>query len=232
MATFLELVQDVARESGTLAGGSSLNTVQSQTGRAQKIVQWTARAWRNIQLERRDWSWMQIEFESVLEEDVLRYDAADLDVDRLGRWAVDTPDNLPWSIYATGEQDQESRLEHLPYHLWRARYDFGTHDPGKPICYAISPQRELCVGPAPDDNYVIRGGYTIAPQMLEDDDDVPEMPEEYHGAIVWEALKLLAIADEANMAVTAALSEYALARQTMIRDLLPECGLRYECELR
>ena len=57
--TFLELCQEVADESGTVAGVPSFTTVSNATGRLAKVVRWTRNAYRDIQNERSDWKWMR-----------------------------------------------------------------------------------------------------------------------------------------------------------------------------
>lgn len=224
MSTFLELVQDLARESGTLAGGVNLQTVTGVTGRADKMVSWVRKAWLHIQNERADWPWMRREFDSALVIDQKRYTAAELGIsERFGQWIPDRPDFHTFSLYdaAIGQSD-ESALRWMPYDIWRTRYDRGSHDANRPSYWTVSPLKEFCVGPKPDQAYVLRGEYRLAPQILTANVDEPEMPEEYHGAIVWEAMKLLGIADESANTASSAISEYVLARQNLNRDYLPE----------
>ncbi|KKK65505.1 hypothetical protein LCGC14_2973440, partial [marine sediment metagenome] len=61
MSTYLQLSQDVARESGTVSG-TNPTAVASQTGRLLKIVEWVAQAWVEIQNLHADWRWMQKTF--------------------------------------------------------------------------------------------------------------------------------------------------------------------------
>ena len=228
MATFLELVRDVARETGTLAGGTTLASVASTSGRAEKMVSWTRKAWLNIQMERPDWIWMRTEFSSTVLGATIRHAATSFGITRLGAWARDRCGFLPYSIYdpAIGASDETS-LAQLDWDSFKAKYLRGSHDPGRPIEYAISPAREFCVGPTPDQAYSINGEYRIQAQQLLADGDIPECPEEYHGAIVWEAIKLLANSDEALVSVASSLSEYAVARNRLERDQLPQIAIGF-----
>lgn len=224
MATFLKLTQDLARESGTLAGGVTLVTVAGVTGRADKLASWIRKAWVNMQNERADWPWMRAEFTSALTIGQKRYTAAQLGItERFGLWVGDAPDFRTFTLYdpALGVAD-EGEIRQIDYRDWRVRYDRGAQEQNRPTDWAVSNAQELCVGATPDKAYVMRGEYRKAPQVLTESNDEPELPEQYHGAIVWEALKLLGLSDESPATSTGAISEYILARQNLNRDYLPE----------
>lgn len=227
MSTFLELVQDVARESGTLAGGVNIGSVVDVTGRADKVVSWTRKAWRNIQNERRDWLWLQAEFQDTLAVESMRYTAASFNITRLREWRLDRRNEdggtyYPITIYdsAIGQSD-ESTLRNIAYETWRTRYDRQTHVATRPTEYAISPTNELCIGAKPDKAYVIRGEYVKSPQTLTIDADTPEMPSEYHDLIVWEAMRLLAKADGSIESLQFADDEYKRLRFQLTASQLP-----------
>lgn len=229
MATFLQLVQDLARDSGTLAGGVSIPTVTNATGRADKMVSWVRKAWINIQNERSDWPWMQREFTSALVVGKTRYTASELGIaTRFGQWIGDRPsaDRRVFRTFtlwdaATGQADQGDIVQ-VEYDLWRARYGRGVHDANRPTVWAVAPSNEIVFGARPDKAYVVTGEYRVSPQILTESSDIPELPEQYHAAIVLEAMKLLGIADESPATASSAISEYVLARQNLNRDYLPE----------
>lgn len=223
MSTFLELVQILARESGTLAGGSTLPTVTSAAGRVQKLVGWVRDAWVNIQNERSDWPWMEREFVSALAIGQRRYIAADFDLTRFAQWKRDEPAYSTMSLWDPdiGQAD-EGEIRQVSYDLWRQQYGRGVSDPNRPILWAPSLTQELCVGPFPDKAYVIAGSYRLLPQVLAADTDVPELPVQYHKAIIWEALKLLGISDQAAQQATDGMGQYMQIRAQLNRDYLPE----------
>lgn len=224
MATFLQLAQDLARESGTLAGGVTLPTVTGVSGRADKMVSWVRKAWVNIQNERDDWPWMRREFSSALTVGQKRYTAAQLGIaTRFGLWVKDEPGFRTFTLYDPdiGVAD-EGEIRTIDYRDWRVRYDRGAQEQNRPTDWAVSPLQEFCVGAVPDKAYPINGEYRMSPQILAESNDIPEMPEQYHGAIVWEALKLLGLSDESPATSSGAISEYILARQNLNRDYLPE----------
>lgn len=227
---FLDLCRDAARESGTLAGGglAVFSTVASASGRAEKIVNWVRQAWISIQLEHNDWLFMRREFQAPLQVGKTRYTGAELGIDRLGVWLPRDDEGYPFTLWddAVGQQD-EADLCPIPYGTWRARYDRGVHDATRPTEMSVSPLNALCVGAKPDKPYVLRGTYVVTPQILTANDDVPEMPAQYHRAIVWEAIKLMAIADEAPTALQTSVGEYARVRDAMSRDMRPRSMISY-----
>lgn len=223
MASFLELVQDLARDTGTLAGGVSLSTVATVSGRAEKLVSWTNKAWRNIQNERRDWLWMRDEFSGALSIGAGRYTAASFTIDdRFSEWMEDSDFFRPITIYdpLIGVAD-EGELSQIDFAQWVNKYDRGSQDNNRPVEWAISPTLELCFGPIPDAEYVVRGHYQKSPQTLVANLDVPEMPVKFHDLIVWEAGRLLNIADGAPTETAADAFEALRLRNQLEREQLP-----------
>lgn len=219
MATFLELCADLARESGAI--GSAPSAVTGQTGRQEKAVEWIADAWRRIQTSNPDWTFLRKELSGTLAAGTKQYTASALGLSDWARWIVDVDGYQPFSIYTTGEQENEANIRLITYERWRRSYNFGTHDAGKPIYYAIAPSGDLCVGPNPDAAYVIRGEYQRTPQVLTTNTDEPIAPERFHQAIVHRARMLLAAHDEAWPAYQAAERDFNAMMFDMQRDCLP-----------
>lgn len=220
---FLELCQTVARESGTIAGLPSFTTVSNASGRLAKLVGWTSDAWRDIQNERTDWTFLRHSFEKALTIDAMVYTGGGLALDpSVAAWLQDNKKLRTMSLYdpAIGQSD-ESELSYFDWTVWRQRYDRGTHDAGRPQYWARSPRGELCLGPKPDKAYLLRGEYRRTPQILSADADVPICPEQFHGVIVGEALRLMANSDEAFQVVLAQASRYDRLRNPLVIDQTP-----------
>lgn len=219
--TFLELCQEVADESGTVAGVPSFTTVSNATGRLAKVVRWTRNAYRDIQNERNDWKWMRKAFtKSLTIGQSLYTDTA---------WALDVavwiPDNDGYNalaIYdpATGVAD-EGAISQIAWETWRERYQRGAQTNNRPTEWAVTPQDDLAFGVAPDKAYTVRGEYRMNPQMLTLDADAPEMPSAYHGLIVGEALRLMARSDESFQVLAEKAQQYERLRYPLVRDQTP-----------
>ncbi len=222
MPTYLALCKDVARESGTLAGATTLTTLAGATGRVAKIADWVRQAWINIQNEKTDWLWMRRDFTSATVSQQMIYTAADLDIDRLGAFVTDRPYFRPFSLWdASRGQGDEGSITEISYDTWRQRYNRGQHDATRPTEYAISPANALCLGAKPDKVYPLRGEYRLSPQELAVDADVPEMPAHLHRIIVMEALLLMGQSDEAVTLIQTATAEGRKQRFALYREQLP-----------
>ncbi len=218
---FLELCQEVAAESGTVAGVPSFTTVAGATGRLADVVRWTRNAYRDIQNERTDWLWMRKVFTKslVINQTAYTDDAWALDV---ATWMPDTSDESSISIYdpALGVAD-EGAIRQISWHDWRQRYARGFHDANRPTEWAINPQGALVFGNKPDKAYTVVGEYRMNPQMLAVDADIPEMPAAYHGLIVGEALRLMARGDEAFNVLVEKSQQYERLRQPLVHNQTP-----------
>lgn len=225
---FLQLCQEVARDSGTVAGIPSFTTLASASGRIAQVAGWVRDAYIDIQNERNDWLWLQDIFDKPLIAHTAAYTKSALTLTRLGRFIQDTNFSRSMSLYdpAVGRSD-EAEIVQINYPLWRQKYDIGVHDEGRPVEWAVSPAGELLVGPTPDKVYNIRGRYRKSAQVLAVDADVPEMPEEFHRVIQGEAIRLMAGSDEAFQSLNARAVEYLRLRNPLVIAQTPDVSLDY-----
>jgi hypothetical protein len=229
MATFLELVQAVARESGTFP--SLPTSAVSQSGRSLDVVNWVQQTWRKIQTEHAAWLWMQDEFEGPTVVGQRRYDGTDMG---LTRWASFYRDPNPFtshgqvSLYQTSLGVSDERpLTYVEWPDFYGLYLRGTSSTRqeRPTIYAIDPARKLALWPLPDVAYTLRGQYRKSPQTLTANTDVPDMPAEYHDLIMYEALISLANFDEGMNQMPIWSVRAAQLRSGLHRDQLPRMRL-------
>lgn len=221
---FLQLCQEAARDSGTVAGVPSFTTVVGVTGRVEKFVGWVRDAWIDIQNERNDWQWMRRSFSQALTINTTTYTAAELGIADFGSWLHDLP-ALGWrnlTIYEAGDQANEGELREIGYPLYRQRYMRGTHDANKPTEWAVTPINSLAFGNKPDKAYIVQGEYRKEPQRLEADADIPEMPEQFHRLIIGEALRLMAESDEVFNVLGVKAQKYERLRNPLVIDQTPQ----------
>ena len=227
MATYLEICQKVARDSGTFPEGTP-TAIAGQEARTNKVIAYVAEAWRSIQNERAGWLWMEAEFSGATIAGTARYTAASWSLTRWADWIIDSPHHDEPSItsiypVASG-QSQEGPLPFLPYRQWRRIYAMGTHDQNQPIHYSISPAGEFCLGPTPDAAYQIGGLYRKSPQVLASDGDIPEMPARFHDLIAFRASILLHKHDIAPFELDGQIEEHNILINDLYRDQLPTLG--------
>lgn len=223
MATYLELVQDLARESGSM-DWNAITTVTGLTGRSAKMAKWVQQGYINIQNHRYDWGWLVEEFSWPLIPGTAVYTANSFNLTRFGAWHVDRHWYEPLSIRDDSMGlSNEQPLPQVCYEEWRSLYGRGdTSNWGRPTLWAISPKNEIAFGAIPDLPYVVRGQYTKGPQVLLANGDIPEMPERFHQLIMWEALRLLMLHDGAYDEASFPTQEMAVLRHELELDQLPE----------
>lgn len=175
---FLALAQKVVektRMTGTLA------SVTGQRGELLRAVNWVNEAWFDIQLSNTNWDWMRYEFtfNTIANDD--EYTPAEAGATLFSKWHDDTLRIYKTSIGISDEQF----LPPWTYMEFRNTYRYGVQTPGRPTVFAIRPRgSHLLLGLKPDDIYTVYGEYQRKPTYMVDNTDEPDMPEEYHMAIV------------------------------------------------
>lgn len=222
---FLALVNEVARESGTM-GGQTLGTVTGASGRWLKVVRWTSQAWEMIQRDRTDWKFLRKTFTASLVIGQARYSAAELAIAGFGGWPRYTSDRTTFTLHdpAIGRGD-EVKLFRMEYDRWASIYDIGVPGNNRPVDYSFDDDRQFCIGNPPDKAYVVRGHYRRLIQTLTADGDEPYISSELHAIIVWRALMLLGDDDEAPFEVASSGQQYRILREALISEYTEEVTL-------
>ena len=225
--TFLELVQKAAEESGTIPSIGEPSAVTGQSGRLLRFVNWTKGAWDEIQISQRNWRWLRTEFSNTLTASQQEYTAANLGIsERFSRWITRGPfgqNTLSLYLAADG-QSTEGFLQYIEYDDFRRIYMVGSAatQEGKPNFWTITPANKISFSPIPDQAYTVRGEYMKAKQTLSANGDKPEMPEDYHMAIVWRALWRMSIFDENFEQAGMFARQYKIEYNKLCQDQLPK----------
>lgn len=228
MSTFLQLVQDVARESGTVPNIGDPTTLLGATGRNLRIVNWVRDAYTDIQNDRADWRWLEAEFSGQTISGTQEYNSAAMGISsRFSKWIFDPgEDDGYWSIYLTSDGvAEEGLLQYRDWHYMRRHILIGTQSSAKPVYITVRPDQSLVLYPTPDAAYTIRGRYYKAPQTLSVDADTPEMPAQFHRLIQWKALMLMGAFDEAMEQMPAWTMEYQRIMQKLVTHQSPRVKL-------
>lgn len=226
--TFLELVQALWEESGSTGIAPGVSTVVSQTGENLRLVNWVNRAWRDIQSMHPDWGWKRTSasFTTVAGQAIYPLGTG------AGTVGVTAATFSEWARYtgrtyltATGTSS-EAFLPYMEYEGWRNTYQFGATRTAnsRPVQYAISPAKAVCLGPVALAGYTVTLDYFSAPTDLTLDDDEPDMPAEFHMAIVWRALMKYGAYEGAPDAYDHGKEEWKSWKARLEASRLPEVG--------
>jgi hypothetical protein len=151
------------------------------------MVNWISAAWDDLQLERPDWYWLRAGFTLTLSASDYQYSYTDAGIaTRFSMW-----DTNSLRQYKLSKND-EIQLSFMGYEDFRQSYLIGAETQSQPEYFTIDPQLNLMFGPIPDATYTVSGEYFKAPHTLATNEDIPEIPAQYHMAIVYRALMLYA----------------------------------------
>ncbi len=219
--TFLELCERAAVE----CGSSSVPTsVVSQSGEAQRFVNWVSQSWMDIQQAAR-WDWLQDDFSFQTTASDGDYTPTQAGITRFKTWVPDT-----FRIYLTADgQATEQYLIEQDWDWFRDVYLFGgqASQTGRPTQYAIRPHdRAIVLGDKPNGIYTVTGRYWKSAQTLAADADEPEgIPEEFQMLIVYRAMLKYAGYESAAEVLATARGEYRTMMMRMTEQCLPRLTL-------
>jgi hypothetical protein len=188
---YLQLCQRTAMECGVSLTGPS--AVTGQTGRLGQVVSWVNAAWGDIQTKYDNWNWMVGAFTVNTSSGDGKYAFGDCTdtttsaaIASFRKWRLDS-----FKIYlASAGQGTETDLVPISYAEWYQRYNVGAvvSTNSYPRNMAEHPDRSFLLGHKPDGIYTVSGEYMKAAEALAADDDTPDLPAEFHMAIVYRAM--------------------------------------------
>jgi hypothetical protein len=215
----------VKREAGIT--GAIPSTMQNQVEEMNRVGQWVNSAWQDIQTLNEQWEWMRhgFTFNTVANTGSYAYTSA-----------TDNDTSLAISNFANWKRDSfrkyltvngvagEMILPFLNYNQFRDMYLFGNMRTlyAPPAVFTVDPQKKIVLGNAPDTVYTINGEYWRGPTTLSADTDTPDMPSQFHMAIVWKALAHYGLYEAAAEAVSRARDEYPRWLARLELDQLPQ----------
>lgn len=193
--TFLQLAQRLRQEARI--AGTGPTSVLDQTGEMQRLCDWIANAWFDIQGKHQDWRFLRssVSFATVNAQATYTPAQAGASAATFSRWVRDS-----FRVYntATG-QSAETPLFFMPYESWRNTYQLGAMRTSysMPNRITVTPNNSLGLGPVPTGAYTVVGDYYSAPILLAANADVPALPATHnHMIIVWKALMAYGASEE------------------------------------
>lgn len=199
MSDFLALCRSVRQECGVPGDGPV--SVVGQKGVLLKLVNWTAKAWVDIQRKRRDWRFMKASHAGTLAIGKQEYNAADFGINKAVLGEIDRH-----SFYLGGDR---LPLLFMDWNDWRAARHGINPKTTKPKKWTVNLAGNVLFDSVPDMAYAHTFDYRLAVQRLASNTDKPYLPDDYSDAIV--ALAVQYYADYEEIA--------ALSRSAQIRHL-------------
>ncbi|MCH8134449.1 MAG: hypothetical protein IIB77_00550 [Proteobacteria bacterium] len=175
--------------------GSAPTGVAGQAGRAADLVRWAIEAWNDIQRDRDGkWNWLRGDFYVDTIAGTASYASTDCKdkvtsaaITRFRAWDLDSREP-PLIFLSSDGKGTEREMFIDDWAHFRYLYLRGTHTASYPGSVVTDVLNNLHIGPKPDAVYRITGNYWKSNQTLVDDDDIPEMPADYHFMIVYRAI--------------------------------------------
>lgn len=211
---FLQLVQRLHSES--VRSTALPTTVATTDVRHLRLVNKIKDAWRNLQSER-DWKWMRATLDATLTADQQTYSGLELGASNFGRWRKEDDTYNVYS-YIDGAPNAIWTLNYWNLDDFRFQFVYRVLGATTPIAWTFDESNNLIVGPKPALAYKLRIEYWKEPVELEEDADSPDMPERFHMALVWRALKDSGLDDAAPEQITKAENNYTEVYDKLLRD--------------
>lgn len=219
--TYLELVRDLARQTGTMGNADpidgTISTLQSpDNDYLIDLISWIDWAWNSLQLEQ-DWYFMMKQGQVTTTASQSEVDVSSQVPDFRRLVPYTRPYNRRW--IRVGGRD--------PIFIWRPEMWEGHATlwgdrNGRPRKASINFDNKLDLWPTPDDTYTITFKYLQEPQVLSQDDDEPILPERYHRIIVYRAMQEYAGYDETETQFQRAIQRESDLMTEMRREQLPQ----------
>lgn len=236
--TFLQLVNDLAREAGVSGNASAVTAVTGQSGEANRLVNWIRDTHNDIQDKSPYWRWLRSKWtvNTVANDDTYApTDCTDsrlsATISRFGSWIEfdDTGASNIKRYLTSGGVGGEIWMVVIPWSYFMSIYRRGTQNAGPPIHISIDPQNNLVLGPKPDAIYTISGEYQMTRLNWTADGDTPEMPEQFQDVIWKKALEKYGRYHAAGEVLSRGQVEGGYAMRLLENNQLP--GINYGAPL-
>ncbi len=182
--TFLQIAARVRQEVG--GSGTGPTSVTGQVGEYQRIVDWTATSYEDIQRLHNEWLFMRGNFSINTVAGTGSYAAADCvaPITDLRDWRKDT-----FKIYRSSSGvAAETAMLFIEYQNWYDTYNTGSQSNSTPLLFTLGNDQSIKIAPKPDAVYVISGEYQKSVASFTANGDVPNFPAEFHMAVVYRAM--------------------------------------------
>lgn len=178
--TFLELVKAVRSRVGMQGTGPA--SVTSATTFEMDLVNSVSDAWIDIQNFRENWKWMRTTTNFIMTASKTTYTLTEIlgPNNRHKRWLKNT-------VFVE-ENGAKRPVRFLEYDVFEHKFA-NEITPTRVSYFTIVPWDDSLKFNLPDDNYIIYVDYEKSAQFLVNNEDIPEMPVEFHLLVVYAAVE-------------------------------------------
>lgn len=217
---FLQLCARTRREARI--SGSGPASVLGQTGEMQMIVEWVQSAYEDVQNMSPLWEFLRDDFSFNTIASTATYTLSATGLTELQRWRTADYESISCYLAATGIAGQQV-IDNISWEEMRGERLFGSSatQTGRPVEYAIKPDKSMVLWPIPDAVYTVVGEYYKRPQQLVNNTDEPLFPAAYHMILVWLAMRYSAAYQAAPEKYLHADNEYKRLLYDLRRDQIP-----------
>lgn len=201
--------------------GSGPTSITGATNANLRLFYAIQDAWREIQTDPIGWAWMRRAFDVALLSGLDSIDGVAAGLTDFGRWRKpdDWYDLKAYDPLASPAQKWDVKF--VPRDQFMRQYKDNPPTAAGPQYWTVGLVNEIIVSPAADKDYQVSGEYFIAPTELAADADVPDMPPQFHMAIVWKAMLQVAQFDAAPENVSRANDKYEEILSSLMLDQGP-----------
>lgn len=221
---FLQLCTRTRREARI--SGSGPVSVLAQSGEMQMIVEWVQSAYEDVQNLSALWEFLRFDFSFNTIASTATYTLAAVGLTELQGWRTADCDAISCYRATSGSADQQAIIK-ISWDDMRGSRLFGSSatQTGRPMEYAIKPDKSIVFWPMPDAAYTVVGEYYKRPQTLVNNTDEPLFPQAFHMMLVWLALRYSGAYQSAPEKYLHGDNEYKSLLYGLRRDQLPKATM-------
>jgi hypothetical protein len=197
--------------------GTGPSAVTGQTGELQRVVDWVATAYEDIQNLHKTWRFLRSEFSFSTIVGTQEYTPAAVSLADLALWHRE-------DMRVYDDASDEYFLQYFPWDQFRISYKYGSNRTvqSRPTICTITPDNSIALWQIPDAIYTIDGQYYKSVDTFTANADVPNFDSRYHMIIVWRALMLYGAYEAAEERYSHGQNEYRRLKRKMEIEQLPD----------
>jgi len=215
--TYLEICQELCEElgiGGADAGSGIPSAVTGNVGPLARAARWVKKANQQVIQLQSDWAFMWAEYQETQTVGV-RTVTAHSGSDTVLRWRRD-------SLWLSRDTDEAIRLRYMPWSEFRVKHLPGTHTTNTlPTVFTIKPDNSLLMNEPFDTTYTMDAEFYKSVNDLAANEDVSDIPADYHRLIVVAAGMRYAGKEGAGELIDTFEGEYHLLLQSLRNEYLP-----------